>query len=207
VAVASFVCSIGNVPLAAVLWNGGISFGGVVSFIFADLIIIPIVHIYRRYYARRAAWLITWAFYVSMVAAGFAIELIFQALVLVPGRSTPRKRRRDLNSLELHERPQHHLPRPRRAPAVALLHHRRPDHVVDDGRRPRRPVGISSHSEAGRRARTGSRTRTGLDLIASGDSHRRARPLRYPRGFENVLMSLASGSARLSLTHALGACV
>jgi len=72
------------VPLAAVLWNGGISFGGVVSFIFADLIIIPIVHIYRRYYARRAAWLITWTFYVSMVAAGYAIELIFQALGLVP---------------------------------------------------------------------------------------------------------------------------
>jgi uncharacterized protein len=84
VAVASFVCSIGNVPLAAVLWNGGISFGGVVSFIFADLIIIPIVHIYRRYYARRAAWLITWTFYVSMVAAGYAIELIFQVLGLVP---------------------------------------------------------------------------------------------------------------------------
>ena len=71
-------------PLAAVLWNGGISFGGVVSFIFADLIIIPIAHIYRRYYARRAAWLITWTFYVSMVAAGYAIELIFQALGLVP---------------------------------------------------------------------------------------------------------------------------
>jgi hypothetical protein len=84
VAVASFVCSIGNVPLAAVLWNGGISFGGVASFIFADLIIIPIVHIYRRYYAQRAAWLITWTFYVSMVAAGYAIELIFQALGLVP---------------------------------------------------------------------------------------------------------------------------
>jgi uncharacterized membrane protein YraQ (UPF0718 family) len=84
VAVASFVCSIGNVPLAAVLWNGGISFGGVVAFIFADLIIIPLIHIYRRYYGRRAAWLITWTFYVSMVAAGYVVELTFQPLGLVP---------------------------------------------------------------------------------------------------------------------------
>jgi uncharacterized membrane protein YraQ (UPF0718 family) len=84
VAVASFVCSIGNVPLAAVLWNGGISFGGVVAFIFADLIIIPILFIYRRYYGGRAAWLIAWTFYLSMVAAGYLVELVFQPLGLVP---------------------------------------------------------------------------------------------------------------------------
>jgi uncharacterized membrane protein YraQ (UPF0718 family) len=84
VAVISFVCSIGNVPLAAVLWNGGISFGGVVSFIFADLIIIPIILIYRKYYGTRMALCITGLFYLVMVLAGYVIELVFQPLGLVP---------------------------------------------------------------------------------------------------------------------------
>jgi len=68
VAVVSFVCSIGNVPLAAVLWNGGISFGGVISFIFADLIIIPIILIYRKYYGTAMALRITGIFYLVMVS-------------------------------------------------------------------------------------------------------------------------------------------
>jgi uncharacterized protein len=85
VAVVSFVCSIGNVPLAAVLWNGGISFGGVVSFIFADLIILPILNIYRKYYGWRMAAFIAATFYASMVVAGYAVELIFGLLHLVPG--------------------------------------------------------------------------------------------------------------------------
>ncbi len=84
VAVASSVCSIGNVPLAAVLWNGGISFGGVVSFIFADLIIIPILMIYRKYYGARMAWFLAGTFYVTMVIAGYLIEIIFDLLRLVP---------------------------------------------------------------------------------------------------------------------------
>jgi uncharacterized membrane protein YraQ (UPF0718 family) len=84
VAVISFVCSIGNVPLAAVLWNGGISFGGVVSFIFADLIIIPIILIYRKYYGTKMALRITGIFYLVMVLAGYVIELLFQPLGLVP---------------------------------------------------------------------------------------------------------------------------
>jgi uncharacterized protein len=84
VAVASFVCSIGNAPLAAVLWAGGISFGGVVSFIFADLLIIPILVIYSRYYGRRMAWFIFGTFYASMVAAGYVVEFTFQPLGLVP---------------------------------------------------------------------------------------------------------------------------
>jgi uncharacterized protein len=84
VAVAAFVCSIGNVPLAAVLWNGGISFGGVVSFIFADLIIIPIIVIYAKYYGRPMAALITGVFYVAMVAAGYAVEILFAPLHLIP---------------------------------------------------------------------------------------------------------------------------
>jgi uncharacterized membrane protein YraQ (UPF0718 family) len=84
VAVVSFVCSIGNVPLAAVLWNGGISFGGVLSFIFADLIILPILDIYRRYYGIRMAAFLVGTFYVAMVAAGLAVEALFQALGLTP---------------------------------------------------------------------------------------------------------------------------
>jgi uncharacterized membrane protein YraQ (UPF0718 family) len=84
VAVISFVCSIGNVPLAAVLWNGGISFGGVASFIFADLIILPILNIYRKYYGLRVAAYVAGTFYATMVLAGFAVELLFRAAGLVP---------------------------------------------------------------------------------------------------------------------------
>ncbi len=84
VSIVSFVCSIGNVPLAGVLWNGGISFGGVVSFIFADLIILPILVIYRKYYGTRMMLFILATFYASMVLAGYAIEFLFGALGLVP---------------------------------------------------------------------------------------------------------------------------
>jgi uncharacterized membrane protein YraQ (UPF0718 family) len=84
VAIASFVCSIGNAPLAAVLWTGGISFGGVVSFLFADLLILPILVIYRRYYGAKMTWLIGWTFYLSMVAAGYVVELVFEPLGLIP---------------------------------------------------------------------------------------------------------------------------
>jgi uncharacterized protein len=87
VAIISFVCSIGNVPLAVVLWKGGISFGGVVAFIFADLIIAPILNIYRKYYGARTAAFILGTFFVAMAAAGYAIELIFGGLGLVPDRA------------------------------------------------------------------------------------------------------------------------
>jgi len=80
----SFVCSIGNVPLAAVLWNGGISFGGVVAFIFADLIIIPILVIYRKYYGTRMMLTILGIFYATMVAAGYIVEFTFGGLGLIP---------------------------------------------------------------------------------------------------------------------------
>src|SRR5437764_9855109 len=79
VAIVSFVCSVGNVPLAAVLWRGGISFGGVVSFIFADLIILPIIDIYRRYYGGKVALYIVTTFYVAMAAAGYLVEFAFDA--------------------------------------------------------------------------------------------------------------------------------
>ncbi len=84
VAIVSFVCSIGNVPLAAVLWNGGISFGGVIAFIFADLIILPILNIYRKYYGWRMMLFLLATFYVTMVAAGFVVELLFGALGITP---------------------------------------------------------------------------------------------------------------------------
>jgi len=80
----SFVCSIGNVPLAGVLWNGGMSFGGVVSFIFADLIIVPILLIYRKYYGTRMMLFIASTFYLTMVLAGFFVEFVFGGLGLVP---------------------------------------------------------------------------------------------------------------------------
>jgi uncharacterized protein len=83
VAVISFVCSIGNVPLAAVLWNGGISFGGVLSFIFADLIILPILNIYRKYYGMKMAAFIAGTFYAAMVIAGLVVDLVFKAVGLV----------------------------------------------------------------------------------------------------------------------------
>jgi uncharacterized membrane protein YraQ (UPF0718 family) len=84
VSVVSFVCSIGNVPLAGVLWNGGISFGGVISFVFADLIILPILLIYRKYYGTKMALFIAATFYAAMVAAGYAIEVLFGLLHLIP---------------------------------------------------------------------------------------------------------------------------
>jgi uncharacterized membrane protein YraQ (UPF0718 family) len=84
ISIFAFVCSIGNVPLAAVLWNGGISFGGVISFIFADLIILPILVIYRKYYGTKMMLFILATFYVTMVLAGYAVELIFGAVGLIP---------------------------------------------------------------------------------------------------------------------------
>jgi uncharacterized protein len=86
VAIVSFVCSIGNVPLAAVLWNGGISFGGVVAFIFADLLIIPILNIYRKYYGTAMMLTLLGTFYVAMVAAGYLVELLFGAASLIPSQ-------------------------------------------------------------------------------------------------------------------------
>ena len=84
IAIISFVCSVGNVPLAAVLWNSGISFGGVIAFIFADLIVLPVLDIYRKYYGLKMSAFILGTFYVSMSLAALAIEFLFQAAGLVP---------------------------------------------------------------------------------------------------------------------------
>jgi uncharacterized membrane protein YraQ (UPF0718 family) len=88
ISVLSFVCSIGNVPLAAVLWNSGISFGGVIAFIFADLIIIPILVIYRKYYGTTMMLTILGVFYATMVLAGYIVEFTFGGLGLVPATRT-----------------------------------------------------------------------------------------------------------------------
>lgn len=84
IAVLSFVCSVGNVPLAAVLWSGGISFAGVMAFIFADLIVLPIVVAYRKYYGTNFALRITALMFITMVLAALIIDLAFSALGLIP---------------------------------------------------------------------------------------------------------------------------
>jgi len=86
VAILSFVCSVGNVPLAAVLWNGGISFGGVVAFLFADLIILPILNIYRKYYGLKISLRLLALFYASMSLAALVVEYVFGTLELIPGQ-------------------------------------------------------------------------------------------------------------------------
>jgi len=84
IAVLSFVCSIGNVPLAAVLWSGGISFAGVIGFIFADLIVLPIVAAYRKYYGTAFALRITALMFVTIVVAALIVDGLFSALGLIP---------------------------------------------------------------------------------------------------------------------------
>ncbi len=86
VSLVSFVCSIGNVPLAVILWDGGISFGGVISFIFADLIILPILDIYRKYYGIRMSAFLLATSYAAMATAGYVLEAVFGALGLIPAR-------------------------------------------------------------------------------------------------------------------------
>ena len=120
-AIVSFVCSIGNVPLAAVLWNGGISFGGVIAFIFADLIILPILNIYRKYYGTRMMLTLLGTFYVAMATAGYLIELLFGATNLIPDHAQ-RHGHGGGDLVELHHLAQHRLPGDRRSAGRAVLH-------------------------------------------------------------------------------------
>jgi uncharacterized membrane protein YraQ (UPF0718 family) len=94
IAVLSFVCSVGNVPLAAVLWSAGISFGGVLAFLFADLIVIPILLIYRKYYGARFTIRIATLMFLTMVIAALAVDGIFSAVNLIP--TGPRPTRGDI---------------------------------------------------------------------------------------------------------------
>ena len=84
VAILSFVCSVGNIPLAAVLWSGGIGFGGVIAFIFADLLVLPIVAIYRKYYGTRFTVRIVALMFVTIVLAALAVDGLFSAAGLIP---------------------------------------------------------------------------------------------------------------------------
>jgi uncharacterized membrane protein YraQ (UPF0718 family)/YHS domain-containing protein len=89
IAVLSFVCSVGNVPLAAVLWSGGISFAGVLAFLFADLIVLPIIAIYRKYYGARYALRIVALMFVAMVVAALIVDGLFSAVGLIPTGPRP----------------------------------------------------------------------------------------------------------------------
>ena len=84
IAVLSFVCSIGNVPLAAVLWNGGSTFGGVIAFLYADLIVLPLIDVYRRYYGWPLTWRMVGVFYAAMVLSGLIVEGAFALFHAVP---------------------------------------------------------------------------------------------------------------------------
>src|SRR5205085_11498382 len=86
VSIAGFICLIGNVPLAAVLWNRGISLGGVIAFIYADLLILPILNIYRKYYGARMMLVLLGTFYAAMVGAGYLVELLFGVTGLIPAQ-------------------------------------------------------------------------------------------------------------------------
>src|SRR5579859_7230625 len=96
IAVLSFVCSVGNVPLAAVLWSGGISFAGVLAFLFADLIVLPILLIYRKYYGGKYTVRVTALMFVTMVIAALIVNAIFSAVGLIP--TGPRPTRADIFS-------------------------------------------------------------------------------------------------------------
>ena len=89
IAIVSFVCSVGNLPLASLLWSDGISFGGVISFIFADLLILPLLLIYRKYYGLRPAAYITCVLFLSMVGAGIVVDLIFSGAGWIPNGPRP----------------------------------------------------------------------------------------------------------------------
>ncbi|WP_302080552.1 permease [Salinibaculum rarum] len=84
VAVISFVGSIGNVPFAVALWTGGVSFAGVIAFVYADLITIPVLNVYRKYYGWKVMLYILSVFFVTMAFSGFLMELLFDALDIVP---------------------------------------------------------------------------------------------------------------------------
>ena len=88
VAVITFVCSIGNVPMAAVLWGAGVSFGGVLAFLYADLIVLPLLDVYRRYYGWKMAAYIGGIFYVTMAAAALVMDGAFNLLGWIPPQKT-----------------------------------------------------------------------------------------------------------------------
>ena len=109
VALVSFVCSVGNVPLAAVLWQHGLSFGGVIAFLFGDLIILPIVNIHRKYYGWRAALLLLVLFYAAMAGAALMVEWIFLLSHLTPDAHAARMTMEMVFPLGPYGRPEYRL--------------------------------------------------------------------------------------------------
>jgi hypothetical protein len=128
----SFVCSVGNVPLAAVLFRGGISFAGVIAFIFADLIIIPILNIYRKYYTGRVSAYLFAVSYATMVLAGLAIGGLFTVLHLTPTNRAITVFQTTI-LVELRYVPRHRVPAPHRALGDSLPAHRRHRDAAHDG--------------------------------------------------------------------------
>ncbi len=104
IAILSFVCSVGNIPLASHLWANGISFGGVVAFIYGDLLVVPLILIYAKYYGARATGWIVAIFYVTMVLSGVVVDLLFSVFGIVPtgAAAAERGRARD-DQVELHQ--------------------------------------------------------------------------------------------------------
>ena len=95
IAVLSFVGSIGNVPFAVALWGGGVGFAGVIAFVYADLITIPVLNVYRKYYGWKVMLYILGVFFVTMAFSGFLMEVLFNALGIVPnltGGNTPNEK-------------------------------------------------------------------------------------------------------------------
>ncbi|HEX3466490.1 MAG TPA: permease [Candidatus Elarobacter sp.] len=99
IAIVTFVCSIGNVPMAAILWSSGLSFGGVLAFLYADLIVLPLLDIYRRYYGRRMMLYIFGVFFVTIVLSALVMDGAFSALHAVPAPNP--NVRRDLTTFSL----------------------------------------------------------------------------------------------------------
>jgi hypothetical protein len=115
------------------LWNGGSSFGGVLAFIYADLIVLPILNIYRKYYGLRVSVFLFVTMYASMAAAALAIELIFRAVGLVPFRASCQDGR-GRDSVELHDVSQHHFSRPHGHARHPVYANWRPEDVQDEGK-------------------------------------------------------------------------
>ena len=131
VAIISFVCSVGNVPLAAVLWNGGISFGGVIAFLFADLIVLPILDIYRRYYGLKIAALLLRRLLCRDGGRGLHCRVDLRDRRA--GAAAPiGADRRGSHHMELHDLAQCRVPRLGRAPGMAFPENRWPGDAADD---------------------------------------------------------------------------
>ena len=131
VAMLSFVCSVGNVPLAAVLWRGGISFGGAVSFIFGDLIVLPVLDIYRKYYGWKVMSYILITFYVTMALAGYIVEFLFGALGIIPQNRSVVAITEGI-TVELHQHLEYHFSCCSRSPCYPIYPHRRFTNAPDD---------------------------------------------------------------------------